>query len=226
MPMPNSFTPPIHLYLVDDSMIHLEGLKLLLSDNSLYEIVGEATQSAEVLKDQALKKADVVLLDISLQTENDGLGLIQPIMNKYPGIKIIMLSHNKDVSSIVTSIQMGAKAYIAKDTSLSELDTAIRVVMQGHALFLGETIPKTTLINCFSTNPTPHNAKAWNLTQREIEIIGWLAKGFIAKEIAEILHINVTTVESHKENIKQKLNVKTVVEMVVFALQHNIIKPC
>jgi DNA-binding NarL/FixJ family response regulator len=216
----------IQVFLVDDSQIHLEGLKLLLSEDQSLVIVGEATHADNVLQHPALTSANVILLDISLQAEYDGIDLIQPILQRNPKVKIIMLSHNKDIHSIVTSIQNGAKAYLAKDTSLEELTTAIQVVIQGHGLFLGETIPKATLLNCFAKTPTNHSAKTWNLSQREIEIIEWLAKGFISKEIAEALHINVTTVESHKDNIKQKLNLKTVVEIVVFALQNGIITTC
>jgi DNA-binding NarL/FixJ family response regulator len=212
-----------NVFLVDDSQIHLAGLKLLFSENKHITITGEARQTDKVLNHPALATSDMVLLDIELQTENDGIELIQPILKLHPKIKIIMLSHNKNIRCIVQSIQAGAMAYLAKDTSVEELTTAIELVMKGNGLFLGETIPKSTLINCFSNTPSVHNAKAWNLSQREIEIIEWLSKGFISKEIADVLHINVCTVETHKENIKQKLNLKTVVEVVVFAIQNRII---
>lgn len=213
----------IKVFLADDSQIHLEGLKLLLSEDSSLVVVGETTHANNVLQHPALNIANILLLDVSLQVEHDGIDLIPAILERDPKIKIVMLSHNKDIDSIVKSIQSGAQAYLAKDTSFYELTTAIQVVMQGHGIFLGETIPQSTLINCFAAKPTNYSAKAWNLSQREIEIIEWLSKGFISKEIAEILHINVTTVESHKENIKKKLNLKTVVEIVVFAMQNGII---
>lgn len=216
----------IHVFLVDDSQIHLAGLSMIFSGTQHIVIAGETRYADKVLTHPALAIADIVLLDIELQTENDGIELIQPILTNYPKIKIIMLSHNKDIHSIVKSIQAGAMAYLGKDTPIEELNTAIQVVLQGNCIFLGETIPKTTLLNCFSNTPSAHNAKAWNLSQREIEIIEWLAKGLISKEIAEVLHINVSTVESHKDNIKQKLNLKTVVEIVVFALQNSIITTC
>jgi DNA-binding NarL/FixJ family response regulator len=211
------------IFLIDDSQIHLVGLRLLLEQNALFNVCGEARYPEEVLNNPALTKAEVILLDAQLHNENDGIKLIKPLLEKFPGLKIIMLSHNKDITSIIQSIKAGAMAYISKDTSTDELYLSIEMVMKGNGLFLGETIPKSALINCFTSLPVASTTKTWNLSQREIEIIEYLSRGLISKEIAEILHINTSTVESHKENIRQKLNLKTVVEIVVFALQNGII---
>jgi DNA-binding NarL/FixJ family response regulator len=211
------------IFLIDDSQIHLVGLKMLLEENPRLMVCGQARYPEEVHDHPGLQEADVVLLDAQLHTDHDGIDLIQPVLDKYPKMKIIMLSHNKDLCSIIQAIKAGAMAFLSKDTSIEEVYLAIEMVMQGNGLFLGETIPKSKLLNCF-TMPTPsQNARVWNLSQRETEIIEYLAKGLISKEIADVLHINTSTVESHKENIRQKLNLKTVVEIVVFAIQNGII---
>jgi DNA-binding NarL/FixJ family response regulator len=123
------------VFLVDDSEIYLIGIKQSLSKSRDIIVAGEAKYADEVLQHSALTMADVVLLDVSLQTEGDGIDLIQPILEQYPKMKIIMLSHNKDIKSIVRSIQLGAKAYLAKDTSSNELTAAIQIVMRGNVLF-------------------------------------------------------------------------------------------
>jgi DNA-binding NarL/FixJ family response regulator len=216
-------TTRIKLFLIDDSEIHLAGLKWLLSQNPSVEVLGMATQPAEVLKSAILPHAEVVLLDISLESESDGIELMPSIFTLNPAVKIIMLSHNKDVPSIVKSIQNGASAYLAKDSSMEEILAVIELAVKGNGFFMGETLPKSVLANCFSNNHDLAHPKPWNLSKRELEIIQLLAKGYISKEIADQLHINTTTVESHKENIKQKLQCKSIVEVVVFALKNGLI---
>jgi DNA-binding NarL/FixJ family response regulator len=216
-------TTRIKLFLIDDSEIHLAGLKWLLSQNPSVEVLGMATQPAEVLKSAILPHAEVVLLDISLESESDGIELMPSIFTLNPAVKIIMLSHNKDVPSIVKSIQNGASAYLAKDSSMEEILAVIELAVKGNGFFMGETLPKSVLANCFSNNHDLAHPKPWNLSERELEIIQLLAKGYISKEIADQLHINTTTVESHKENIKQKLQCKSIVEVVVFALKNGLI---
>lgn len=214
---------PIKVFLVDDSEIHLAGLTFLLSENKNVKIVGSAKCAGETLQNKAIVEADVVLLDLSLETECDGLDLIDPILVQNPSAKIIVLSQHKDVSFIVKSIQKGVSAYIAKDVSIDELNATIDLAVKGNGFFLGETIPKSTLLKCLSETNHNHQQKPWNLSEREVEIISLLSKGMISKEIAQKLNINITTVESHKENIKQKLECKNIIGVVVFALRNGLI---
>lgn len=214
---------PIKVFLVDDSEIHLAGLTFLLSENKNVKIVGSAKCAGETLQNKAIVEADVVLLDLSLEAECDGLDLIDPILVQNPSAKIIVLSQHKDVSFIVKSIQKGVSAYIAKDVSIDELNATIDLAVKGNGFFLGETIPKSTLLKCFSETNHNHQQKPWNLSEREVEIISLLSKGMISKEIAQKLNINITTVESHKENIKQKLECKNIIGVVVFALRNGLI---
>ena len=212
------------IFIVDDSRIHIEGLKLILSDFDFVKLTGEALKTENVIDNPGLEYSDIVFLDVALREDEDGIDLIEPILTRYPHMRIVMLSHSKDAHSIIRSVRDGAMAYIAKDTSAEELKAVIRVVMQGNGLYLGETIPKSVLANCFSTSEKKgNNIKPWNLSGRETEIIELISKGHLSKEIADLLCINVSTVESHKENIKKKLNLNTNVEIVVFAMRNGII---
>ncbi|VBB45172.1 Response regulator receiver domain protein [uncultured Paludibacter sp.] len=213
----------IKIFLIDDSEIHLAGLKWLLSENKSVSVTGCAKCGKEVLGSKELTQSDVVLLDISLETESDGLDLVEPIFSINKTVKIIVLSQHKEVSFIVKAIQKGVSAYIAKDTSIDEINAVINLAIKGNGFFLGETIPKISLLNFITENNNNHHPKPWNLSEREITIIELLSKGFISKEIADKLNINITTVESHKENIKQKLGCKTIIEVIVFAMKNGLI---
>jgi DNA-binding NarL/FixJ family response regulator len=142
-------TTRIKLFLIDDSEIHLAGLKWLLSQNPSVEVLGMATQPAEVLKSAILPHAEVILLDISLESESDGIELMPSIFTLNPAVKIIMLSHNKDVPSIVKSIQNGASAYLAKDSSMEEILAVIELAVKGNGFFMGETLPKKCIGELF-----------------------------------------------------------------------------
>ncbi|HPW65936.1 MAG TPA: response regulator transcription factor [Salinivirgaceae bacterium] len=156
---------PFKIFLIDDSEIHLAGLKFLLSENNNITIIGCAKSSKSALKSKELAQTDVVILDISLETESDGLDLVKPILSINPKIKIIILSQHKNIHFIVKSLQKGVSAYIAKDTSIEQLNIVIELIMKGDGFFLGETIPKNTLMDWFSeTNPANNPQKPWNLS--------------------------------------------------------------
>lgn len=213
----------VKLLIVDDSQIVLEGLKFILKQNSGLQIIAEAHTKQEVMQCLSEMQPDIILLDICLEREYDGIDVCKDVMKLYPAIRIIMLSQNKDKKAIINSIRAGARAYLAKDTSGEEIGHTIQLIINGKGLFLGETIPHETLIDCFGDTIMESTPKPYHLTEREIEIIEYLSKGYCSKDIAEMLFINTNTIESHKEHIKEKLNMKTIVEIVVFAIKNHLI---
>ncbi len=215
----------IKILLVDDSPIILDGLAFNLAQLNNMEITGKALSAGEALQCISHEMPDILLLDISLQEESDGIELLKEIRREFPGIKVLIFSQQKNVRSIVDSIRNGANAYLSKDSSVEEIVDAIGIVAKGKGIFLGETIPAETLQQCFTGKPERRNFAPYHLSDREIEIIKWLSKGYLSKEIAELEHINVSTVESHKENIRNKLGLKSVIEVIVFAIRTGIIIP-
>src|ERR1035437_3403226 len=139
----------ISVFIVDDSQIHLEGLKIVFKQDPTIQIIGEAHNKSEVMKLMPELLPDIVLLDICLEKEYDGIEITKELTALYPATHVIILAHNKDRYSIINSIRSGARAYLAKDTSTEELMQTIHTVMQGKGLFLGETIPRETLCECF-----------------------------------------------------------------------------
>ena len=213
----------IRLLLADDSQVILDGLKFNFQIENDFELIGEAHHEREIMDILMHDIPNVLLLDLTLEKEGDGILVLKKIQSLYPEIKVIIFSHQKDVFSIVNSIQSGAHAYLSKDSRIEEIISSIRIVDGGRGIFLGETIPKEILTNCFRGQARRENFKPYNLSEREIEVIAWLSKGYISKEIAEILRITTTTVETHKENIKLKLGLKTMIEIVVFAIKNDLI---
>lgn len=212
----------IKLLLVDDSEIHLEGLKSLLKPYPEMEIAGEAfnVDGAERFLQRCVP--DVVLLDISLEEETDGLDLAGYLYRTFPEVAVIILSHYKDVRLIMKSLKAHVRAYLAKDTKPAELVHAIRTVMGGNGIFFGDTLPRT-LIDSFGGEAFMKSGKPHGLTGQEIKVIELLAEGNTSKEISDILHIDKSTVESYKDRIKVKLGCDTVVEIVVRAIRDQII---
>jgi DNA-binding NarL/FixJ family response regulator len=214
---------PTKVLIVDDSQIFLEGVKLILRNNNLFQIIGEANNAAEALARIKENVPDIILLDISLEKEMDGITLAQTIKQDYPNIKIIFLTEHKGIEFLINALKTGAYAYLPKDTNQAELLHVLTSVNESKCVYLGETLPLTTLLETFGSQENISKNKIQDLTSREIEIIDLLAKGFSSKEISTILTIETNTIESHKERIKEKLNLKTVVQIVVFAIKRGII---
>ena len=213
----------ITVLIIDDSRIHIEGIKYILRYNKNIHIIGEAHTTDEAKQYLQQYVPDVALIDISLENETDGIDVACYLRDNFPQVKVTILSHYKRVDYIIKALQAKVRAYLAKDTVPDDLVKAIFFVSQGSGIFLGDTLPYEKLLDVFGNKENLDNGKPYELTEREVQIIGYLAKGYCSKEIGAILNINKNAIESHKEHIKTKLGVGNVIEMVVFAIKHNII---
>lgn len=214
----------INLLLVDDSEIHLEGLKTIFRPYEELHVLGEAYSPSEVKAFLRQQKPDVILLDISMEEEMDGIDLARYLYQSHPEIVVMILSHYKEVHFIIEALRAYVRAYIAKDSKSANLVNAIFSVMGGDGVFLGETLPYKALLKAFGNEDELNNGKPQGLNDLEIEIIKKLASGMSSKEIGNELQITTNTVETHKERIKAKLGYNTVVEIVVFCYRLGIIK--
>ena len=213
----------IKLLLVDDSEIHLEGLKSVLRPYKELQIAGEAYSVNEVKSFLKQQIPDVILLDISLEEEGDGLEMAKNHYQAYPQISVIILSHYKDVHFIVEALKAHVRAYLAKDTKPADLFHAIVSAVGGKGLFFGETLPYSTLVKAFGGEDHLKRGNPYGLSEQETKVIQLLADGNSSKQISDILCIDKTTVESYKERIKSKFGCDTVVEIVVRAIKNDII---
>ena len=219
----------IDVLIVDDSELYHIGVKTMLKEaEGKINILGEVYNCTDAVQFLKNKLVDIILLDISLEEEMDGIDLAFEIKNEYPKIKIIILSHYKDPQYIINALRAHVNAYLAKDSCAEELINTIISIQKGNGLYLGETLSNqaiNVLVEKYFGNERniPLN-KPHDLTNREIEIIKLLSEGLSSKQIAERLFIAKTTVESHKESIKNKLQLKTTIEVVIFAVKNQVIK--
>ncbi len=210
----------IRVLLVDDHPLVLDGISARLASVAELEVVGEASNGEEALERAAELKPDVVLMDISMPVLN-GLEAALRFRDEQPGVKVLILSMHDSRDYIVKMIQSGAAGYVLKDVSSDELINAIETVCQGGTYFSAGA--SQTLFSQFEDdngNEPPGNV----LTRREETVLTLLAEGLCNKEIARKLNISVRTVETHRQNIKQKLQINTAAGLTKYAIEQNLIK--
>lgn len=213
----------IKIFVVDDSEIHLEGMKSILKRSDNLTVAATAQTSHDAKQLLRKEKYDLAILDISLEEETDGLDLARFIRTTYPDMPIIILSHYKDIHYIIQSLKMQLNGYLAKDTQAEDLICAIQAVVQGKGFYFGNTISYNDIIKAFGGEENMKKRKPYELTDRELEVIQLLAYGYTSKEIANDLNIDRNTVETYKDRIKSKLDCKSAIEIVVFAYKNKLI---
>lgn len=217
----------IRLILVDDHPIVRDGIFAALINVNNIEIVGEASNSDELFRllDENKVKADVVLLDLSMP-KMSGTEITKILKEKHPNLKVLIFSSYTDEDSIFSSIQAGALGYLPKDAMRDELVLAIEQVYQGQE-YLSKSIPNTILMKFINkSRDGSHNDdnKLSILTKRELEILKHIAEGMHYKEIGDKLYISSRTVETHKNNIMQKLELSSTIELVKYAIKNRVIE--
>lgn len=215
----------IKVILVDDHQIVRDGIKALISEDAEIKIIGEAATGAEFTELIQKNVPDVVLMDINLPDCN-GIELTQQTLDEKPSLNIIILSMHMSDEFVINSIEAGAKGYLPKTTSQAELIQAIKSVKSGKEYFNSEI---TEVLLKSYIRKTKRLAKVKEdveikLTRRENEIITLFAQGLSNKEIADSLFISIRTVESHKNNIMQKLQLKSTVDLVKYAIRNKLIE--
>lgn len=214
----------IKVILVDDHQIVRDGIKALINDDPSINIITEASSAAELMDKLETYRPDVILMDINLP-DSTGIELTKELKETKPEIKILILSMHMGEDFIVNAIEAGAKGYLPKTTSKKELLSAINTIAKGEDYF-NETISNILIKSYVKRAQTPkkEEEKVIDLTRREKEIITLFALGLSNKEIADKLFISIRTVESHKNNIMNKLELKSTVDLVKFALKNNYIE--
>jgi DNA-binding NarL/FixJ family response regulator len=214
----------IRIILVDDHQIVRAGIANLVNSETGLEIVGEAADSVEFLSLLETIKTDLAILDISLPGIS-GIELTRLITSNYPDIKVLILSMHTSEEFIFNAINAGAKGYMPKNTSRKELMEAIQSVAKGEEYY-AESISNVILksyIKKAKSGPEDSNNKENQLSKRELEVLRLFAQGFSNQEIANKLFISIRTVESHKNHIMQRLELKSSVDLVKFAIRNNLV---
>jgi len=215
----------IKVLLVDDHQIIRDGLSNMLQEAGDIEVCGGAADIERALEMVKKIRPDVVITDLSLPGKS-GIELIRKIHGKHPETNVLVLSMYVTEDYIFNSLKAGAKGYLPKqDTTKSELLKAIRTVARGEEFFSDAVAQVITRLYSHSvkSTATPETmARKSNLTARETEILRLYTEGLSNMEIADRLSISIRTVETHKNNIMQKYNFKSTVDMVKFAIRNNL----
>lgn len=214
------------ILIVDDHQIVRDGIKRILTDEDDIELVGSVGSGKEALAFIKCNQPDIVIADLSMPNMS-GIELTESLTKTYPGIRVLILSMFNNEEYIVSAIQAGASGFLPKQDSTTEvLLEAIRTIAAGEE-FYSPSISKIVLksfINNVKNTSVSDVAKRHQLTSREKEILKLYVEGCTNNEIAEKLNLSVFTVKTHKNNIMQKYNFKSTVEMIKFALRNNIVE--
>jgi len=208
--------------IAEDHTILREGLRALLSLQDEIEVVGEAGDGREAVRVVDEHVPDLLLIDLSMPKLN-GMEAISEIRSRHPQIKIIVLTVHKSDEYIVASLDAGADAYILKDASQSELLLAIEYVMRGK-MFLSPSI-SDKVVDAYLEKKKNIKVKSVMdvLTSREKEILKLIAEGFKNKDIADHLCISSKTVEKHRSNLMQKLDLRNTASLTAYAIEKRIV---
>jgi len=206
------------IVLVDDHAVVRAGVKRLLEQEPLFEVIGEAESGEKAYQIFGELKPDVMVMDLSMPGMG-GLESIRRILMRYEKAKILVLSMHEDLSFANQALKLGAKGYLTKNTLADDLVKSIETVTQGD-VFLSDEIAKKMAMQSISGNEDPIH----ELSAREFEIFRLLAEGLDVDAIASTLNISSKTVSNYQTMIKQKLNINTPIELIRYAIKVGVIK--
>ena len=198
------------------------GLRLLLERQTNLHVVGEAADGREAVEFAASEKPDVVVMDIAMPHLN-GVEAARQIANRSPQIAIAILSMHSDESYVIRSLKAGARAYLLKDSAEADLIAAIQAITEGKSFFSPAVrkILKEDYMHQLEEMGAEDTYEL--LTNREREVLQLVAEGKSNKEVANLLNLSVYTVETHRGNILEKLNLHSVPELILYAVRKGII---
>jgi len=211
----------IKVLVVDDHDLIVLAARQIFSKIPDIKLIGVASDGEEAYEKVKSSKPDVVILDIILPGI-DGIQLTKKITTEYPNIKVVLHSSSVSENVIVTGFEAGAMAYVPKNFKPGQLIEAIHTVVQGDHYSKG--FVSEILIENFLKSKNKKEGQNSRLTEREIEILQAITKGFTNQQMADKLHISVRTVEAHKSNIMKKLKKNSTAELVVYAIKQKIVK--
>ncbi len=212
----------IRILLADDHTIIRSGLRLLLEQQPGYKVVAEANDGREAVELVAKHHPQVAVLDIGMPQLN-GIEATRQIVEREPHTQVVILSMHADEGYVLRALKAGARAYILKNSAETDLVRAVESVADGKSFF-SPAISKLLLEDYVRQIRDKQVEDSYDLlTPREREVLQLLAEGRSNKEVAAILDLSLYTVETHRGNILQKLNLHGVPELILYAVRKGII---
>lgn len=211
---------PLRIVLADDHVLIRHGIKNMLSQENDLVIVGEAGDGEEMLALLGQTQADLIILDISMP-KLSGIEAIGLVKEKYPWIKILILTMHKDKDRFYRAMTAGADGYLIKEDSDGELLQAISRVRSGKT-YLSPMFSEGLVGDVLSGYRNDSKDLYQELTAREKEVLKLVVDGKTSKDIAEFLGVSFRTVDHHRANLLRKLNVKNSIDLVNYAIRHSL----
>jgi two-component system response regulator NreC len=212
----------IRIVLADDHVVLRSGLRALLERHADFEVVGEANDGRELVKLVADLEPDVVVTDIGMPNLN-GTEATQQIVAMHRNVSVIVLSMHSDEGYVLRALRSGARGYLLKESAEADLIAAIRSVHAGKAFFSPAVSALLVEDYVRQLRDKDVDDSYELLSPREREILQLVAEGKSNKDIANILNLSPYTVETHRSNILQKLNLHTVPELILYAVRKGVI---
>lgn len=203
--------------VVDDHPIVREGLTVLINQEPNMEVCGGAESAPEALQKMDETDPDAVIVDLSLK-EGSGLELIKDIKSRSPDTPMLVLSMREETVFAERALRAGARGYVMKEAASANLITALRKVLDG-GIYLSDRMAQSLLMKVAGASAPGVPADVECLTDREIDIFRMLGSGMTTREIAAKLHRSAKTIESHRENMKRKLNCRNASELLHHAVR-------
>lgn len=212
----------IKVVLVEDHTIVREGLRPLLETRGI-TVIGEAGDGLQAVKIVKELKPQLVIMDVALPRLG-GIEATRRILKSKPATKVIMLTIHDEPQFVYKALEAGAKGYLVKEAPLEELVTAIKAVMEGGA-YLSSNFPPGLMESYVKLVRRGKKIDEFSqLTRREREILGYIAEGYTSPQIAKMLFISKKTVENHRANIMEKLNIHDTAGLVRYAIKINLVE--
>jgi DNA-binding NarL/FixJ family response regulator len=205
--------------LADDHPVIRRGIAACLNNHPNLEVVGEASDGKETLRKAKELSPDIILMDIDMPHTN-GLAVTETLRKELPQIKVLILSMSNSGTFVPRILQSGARGYIPKDAPTEELVKAIETVQRGETFF-GEEVAQIALKQLMGGNAAGVNNR--ELSPRERDVLIGIAKGLSNKEIATQLNIGTRTVETHRDNLMRKLDIRSVGGLTKYALANGLV---
>ena len=203
----------LKIVIIDDHPAILEGVSSLLKNDSNLEIVGLSQSIESGLKEILKNKPSLIITDISIQTNLEGIEFIKALRKRFSKIKILAYSMHIEPVIVEKAIQAGANGFISKQECTQNILQAISEIRNGK-FYISERISRTMAVNSLNKNDKNSDTNIWKLSARELEIFSYIGEGVSTQGISKNLCLSVSTIESHRANIKKKLQFRTNSELV------------
>lgn len=207
---------PFRILIADDHAHAREGIRDIIEDHDEFEVVGEATNGKEAIEMTSILMPDLILMDINMP-EMDGLEATRRIKNKFPYVKIVIITVSDEVTDLFEALKKGAQGYLLKNLHPSTWYDYLQAFAHDEVAMPKELALK--ILQEFDKQSKQATVESTPLSRREQEVLHWVARGYANKDIAKTLSISEYTVKNHLKNIMQKLHLENRVQLTRYAYE-------